>query len=83
MDILIKATDEEKKAVLQAIQKLGDIKHIKHMSHSMIAESAGILATKVRLVLADLITDGIINQYPVTQNKKLQRYYYTINKENE
>lgn len=74
----IEVSDEEKALVIAAIKTLNDIPHIRYMSQSMIASAAGIKATKVRAVLAELIKEDAIIQYAATENKKLQRYYYTI-----
>lgn len=78
MEIKIKATEEEKEGVIRAIASLNEIQHIKSMSHNMIAETSGIKSTKVRIVLVDLIEEELIEQFQVSDNKKLQRYYCTI-----
>lgn len=81
MEIKIKATDDEKQQVVRAICTLNEIGHIKVMSQTMIAETAEIKATKVRIILTDLLEEESIIQYQVSDNKKLQRYYYTITDE--
>lgn len=78
MEIKITSTEPEREAVVRAIGMLNEVRHIKSMSHTVIAETAGIKATKVRIVLADLIADKSIDQHQVSENKKLQRYYYVI-----
>lgn len=79
MEIQIPVSDKEKKQVIDAIKKLNAIGHLQYMSQAMIANSTGIKATKIRVVLAELIKEEQITQYVVTQNKSLQRYYYIVN----
>ncbi len=79
MDMEIKATDNEKLAVLRAIKELNEIQHLKYMSQAMLATHSGLKPTKVRIVLTDLIEEGKITQYSTTENKRLQRFYYVIN----
>jgi transcription initiation factor IIE alpha subunit len=79
MEIQIPVSDQEKKQVINAIKRLNAIGHLQHMSQAMIANSTGIKATKIRVILAELIKEERITQYVVTQNKSLQRYYYIIN----
>lgn len=76
MQITIPVSDEEKRVTLEAITELNKLRHIKFMSQAMIAEGANLKPTKIRLVLQTLIDDGLIVQYQVSQNKRLQRYYY-------
>ena len=78
MQINITATDKEKKGVIEAIMQLNEIRHIKSMSQKMIAECAEIKTTKVRVVLTDLVKEGAIEQYQVSDNKRVQRYYYVV-----
>lgn len=76
--IKISTSVEEQKAVLNAILYLNDIRHIKAMSQAQLATLAGIRPTKVRHVLIDLIEKKLVNQYQVSQNKRIQRYYYVL-----
>jgi transcription initiation factor IIE alpha subunit len=78
-EIIITVSQEEKDAVVAAIQQLSVIPHIKKMSQAMIAETAGIKATKIRAVLQELIDEKKVSQYAATDNPKLQRYFYTVN----
>jgi len=78
MDVSIRSTPEEKIAVIKAINQLNDIKHIRAMSQAMIAECAEIKSTKIRAILIDLISAGAIVQYQVSNNKRVQRYYYVL-----
>lgn len=79
MEIQIPVSEQEKEQVISAIKRLNAIGHLQHMSQAMIANSTGIKATKIRVILAELIKEEQITQYVVTQNKSLQRYYYVIN----
>jgi ribosomal protein S25 len=83
LEIKIPIHDHEKQAVLDAIKQLNSIPHLRYMSQAMIANSAGIKATKTRAVLATLIEEGRITQYAATDNPKLQRFYYVINEAKE
>lgn len=76
MEIKIQVTEEEKAAVLKAIDVLNENPNIKYMSQTMIANNAGIKPTKVRAVLMELIEERKIIQYRATDNPKLQRFYY-------
>lgn len=78
-EIVISISQEEKDVVVAAIQRLIAIPHIKRMSQAMIADTAGIKATKIRVILQELVNEGRITQYQATDNPKLQRYFYTIN----
>lgn len=78
MQITIPVSKTEKIATLNAIADLNKLRHIKYMSQAMIAEGANLKPTKVRLVLQALIDEGLILQYQVSQNKRLQRYYYVL-----
>ncbi len=78
MEIEIEVTEEEKNAVLTAIQTINGLQHVKYMSQAMIANTANIKATKVRHVLTELLAEGSLIQYAATENKKLQRFYYVI-----
>ena len=78
MEISIQATAAEKHATLTAIKQLNEIRHIKYMSQKMIADTAFIKATKIRIILMDLIAAKLITQYQVSDNKRLQRYYYVL-----
>lgn len=79
MQITIPVHEEEKLAVIESIKQLNDVRHLKYMSQAMIANGAGIKATKVRAVLMALIEEGRITQYAATDNPKLQRFYYVVN----
>lgn len=74
----IGVTDAERRAVARAINKLNNIQHIIYMSRNMIAETSGIKSTKVRVILQDMLDAGELTQYAVTQNRRLQRYYYVL-----
>lgn len=74
----IKVSQEEKDAVIAAIERLITIPHIKSMSQAMIANTADIKATKIRAVLQELIDEERIIQFATTENPKLQRYFYII-----
>lgn len=69
---------DERKAVAEAVLKLNEVQHLRYMSRSMIANSSGIKDSKVRAVLQEMINLGELKQYPVTENKKLQRFYYVL-----
>lgn len=69
---------EERRAVAAAVTTLNTVQHLRYMSRSMIANSACIKASKVRAVLQDMIDKGELTQYPVTENRKLQRFYYVL-----
>lgn len=79
MEIIIEITEEEKETVLTVIHELNELQHVKYMSQAMIANAAKIKATKVRHILTALIAENRITQYAATENKRLQRFYYTIN----
>lgn len=74
----IGVTDAERRAVARAVSELNNIQHVSYMSRNMIAETSGIKSTKVRVVLQDMLDAGELTQYAVTQNRKLQRYYYVL-----
>ena len=78
LKITIEVTEEEKYAVVDAIRVLNRIEHLKYMSQAMIAAEAKIKATKVRYILMALIEEKRITQYTATDNKRLQRFYYTV-----
>lgn len=77
-EINIKSTEEERRLVARAIARLNEIQHISYMSRNMLAETSGIKSTKVRVVLQDMLDSEEIEQYAVTQNPRLQRYYYVL-----
>lgn len=77
-EICIKSTAEERIAVARAIKQLNEIRHVSYMSRTMLAETSGIKSTKVRVVLQDMVDNDEITQYAVTQNPRLQRYYYVL-----
>lgn len=77
-EINIKSTEKERRLVARAIARLNEIQHISYMSRNMLAETSGIKSTKVRVVLQDMLDSGEIEQYAVTQNPRLQRYYYVL-----
>ena len=75
----ITSTKEERIVVLQAIQQLVEAPHIKHMSHIMLANETGIKATKIRLVLDELVADKMINRIDISEPaKQVKRYFYTL-----
>lgn len=78
MEIIIPISEEEKTKTIAAIKQLNSIGHLKYMSQAMIANSAGIKATKIRAILTELINEGKVIQYAITQNTHLQRYYYVV-----
>lgn len=78
MEINITSTEEEKIAVMNAIEQLNNIQHMKSMSNTSLAECANIKSTKVRVVLADLVAEELITKYIITENKSIQRYYYVV-----
>lgn len=77
-EITISVSDKERNRCLQAIDTLNKIPHLRAMSVNTIAETAGIKETKCRAVLCDLIAAGYVTKYCVSDNRKIQRYYYTI-----
>ena len=74
----IKVSQEEKDAVVAAVERLIAIPHINKMSQAMIANTAGIKATKIRAILQELLDEGRLIQYAATDNPKLQRYFYVV-----
>lgn len=78
MEIIIDISQEEKVETLKAIRKLNEVPHLKNMSQALIAETANIKPTKVRLILAHLIDIELVIQYRTSQNKHIQRYYYVV-----
>lgn len=83
MEVKIKATPEERIAVLNAIALLGSLDHITKMSHNLIAETANIKPTKVRVVLEELVAENLIEQLVIDSSTlrevaKVRRYYYLI-----
>lgn len=74
----IQVSDLERQAVARAVVELNEVQHLRYMSRSMISNSSGIKDTKVRAVLQDMINRGELEQYPVTENRKLQRFYYVL-----
>lgn len=78
MEITIPVSEDERAATLDAILKLNEIQHLRSMSQAMISETANIKATKIRVILTDLIKRNLITQYQVSDNKHIQRYYYTL-----
>lgn len=74
----IKPTDEECVAVLQSIDNLLGLRHIWHMSRSMLSQDSGVHDSKLRIVLQYLIDERYIEQYAVTDNPRRQRYIFTI-----
>lgn len=76
--INIPTSEQEHYQVIQAVMHLNNLRHVKYMSHAGLAETAGLKATKVRLVLKDLIDAGLLTQYQVSKNKRVQRYYYVL-----
>lgn len=77
-EITITVSDDERCSCMGAILQLNEIPHIKSMSVAMIAETANIKETKCRAVLADLLDSKMVERYRVTDNRRLQRYYYTV-----
>jgi len=77
MELNIKATAEEKEAVVASIRKINKVIHIKHMSQAMLAEDSGVKPSKVRITLQDLMDDDLIEQI-VVSDKAIRRYYYVI-----
>lgn len=77
-EINIQVSEKEMLCVIKAITELNNIAHIRNMSQSMIANTAAIKATKVRAVLIELISKKYITQYQVSENPRLQRYYYVV-----
>lgn len=77
-EITIKVSDEERKKLAAAVEELNKISHVRYMSRTMLANTAGIKETKVRAVLQEMIDRGELTQYAATQNEKLQRYYYVL-----
>ena len=80
-NIIVPVTIGDRIAVAKAIQELNNIQHIKYMSRSMLANCSGIKDTKLRATLQAMVDDKQIEQYQITENKKLQRYYYTLTPE--
>lgn len=78
MDIEIKATEEEKRLVVEALIRLNGIRHLNYMSQATIAMETDIKPSKIRVILADLMTEGSIIQYVVDDNRIVKRYYYTV-----
>lgn len=78
MEITIPVSEDERVDTLEAILKLNAVQHLKSMSQAIIAETANIKATKIRVILTDLIKKELIVQYQVSQNKHIQRYYYVL-----
>lgn len=76
--INIRSTKEERIAVAKAVAQLNEVPHISYMSRNMLAETSGVNTNKVRIVLQDMLDDNELTQYAVTQNPKLQRYYYVL-----
>lgn len=83
MEINIPVSEEEKLKVIEAITILNKMANIKYMSQAMIAEVAQIKATKVRAILVDLVKEERITQLQATENPRIQRFYYTVNPEQE
>lgn len=83
MEIMIKATEEEKLAVVAALRRLNAVRHLKYMSQAMISEETGIKTSKVRIVLQDLIDEGTIVQYTVDNERRIKRYYYVVQDKKE
>lgn len=78
MEIHIPVADEERLLVLKAINNLHEAAHIKSMSLATIAQCADMKATKVRLVVAAMMKEDLIEQYALGENKRVQRYYYRV-----
>lgn len=76
--IYIKSTNAEKRAVLEAIINITKYTYTKFMSQAMIAEEAGIKATKVRAVLQDLVNEKKLIQIKTNDSKKVPRYFYSV-----
>ena len=83
MEIMIKATEEEKLAVVAALRRLNAVRHLKYMSQAMISEETGIKTSKVRIVLQDLIDEGTVVQYTVDNERRIKRYYYVVQDKKE
>lgn len=75
---VVPVSDDERVATIKAIDELNAIEHVKYMSLSMLADTAGIRQTKMRHVLDDLMQSGSITRYIASENIKLPRYYYVV-----
>ena len=75
---VVPVSDDERVATIKAIDELNAIEHVKYMSLSMLADTAGIKQTKMRHVLDDLMQSGSITRYIASENIKLPRYYYVV-----
>lgn len=80
-NIIVPVAMEDRVAVAKGIQELNGIQHIKYMSRAMLVNCSGIKDTKLRATLQAMVDDKQIEQYQITENKKLQRYYYTLTAE--
>lgn len=83
MEVKIEVTEAERIATLKAIVFLSELRHITKMSHALIAETAILKPTKVRTVLAELITDKLVEQLEISgaavrDTLKVKRYYYLL-----
>lgn len=74
----ITTTEAEQVKVLKAIQTIGEITHISNMSHTLIASTSMLKATKVRFVLRDLLEADCIKAFKVGCSTKVARYYYVL-----
>ena len=75
---VVPVSDDERMATIKAIDELNAIEHVKYISLSMLADTAGIKQTKVRHVLDDLVQSSSITRYIASENIKLPRYYYVV-----
>ena len=75
---VVPVSDDERVATIKAIDELNTLEHVKYMSLSMLADTAGIKQTKMRHVLDDLIQSGSVTRYIASENIKLPRYYYVV-----
>lgn len=75
-NINIESTQEDRNAVLTAVGTLNDNKVVKHMSYAMLASESGLSPEKVRLVIGDLVNEGLLKRFDVSRSKRVPRYYY-------
>jgi DNA-binding HxlR family transcriptional regulator len=78
MEFNIKASDEEKQKVVDAVRKLNAMIHVTYMSYSMFEEECQMSQSKIRITLQDLMDDDCLVQIATNGEKKVKRYYYVV-----
>lgn len=74
----IPISEEERKAVAKAINEHMLARHITYMSRSSLAKTACVKDSKLRVILQDMVDNGLVIQYVLTENPHRQRYMFVL-----